>query len=64
MCPTSVKNGGAASQTRVLAVNAGSVEGCLPESLLVDIRHGDQSLWIELGVVESSESVLGYKLYI
>jgi len=55
MCPTSVKNGGAASQTRVLAVNSGSVEVSLPESLLVDIWHGDQGLWIELGVVQSSE---------
>ena len=65
MCPTSVKNGGAANQTRVLAVNSGSVEASLPETLLIDIWHGDQGLWIELRVVQSSESPpLGCKLYI
>lgn len=49
-----VKDGSAALETRVLAIN-GEVHGALPEALLVDVVEGDESVGVELGRVETTK---------
>ena len=51
---TGVENGCATFESEILVVNGHCGETSLPESILVDVRHGDEGLGVELGLVKAS----------